>query len=240
MMVGVLGVVLAAGIFAIAQRGIRTNGPGPEPLTPPVSTVGRLEVTSTPTGASVTIDGEAYGTTPLTVEELAVGEHEVLLESEAGDVRKTIDIAGGETLILSEAIFQGFVTVFAPVRLEIYEGGRLLGTTEESRHMLSPGVHELSLVNERLSYRSSITVEIQPGQVLTQSVQLPNGTVRITAEPWAMVSVDGESLGRTPLDAARIPIGIRQIVFTHPELGQKQSTVTVMLGRSIAVHMDMR
>ena len=51
---------------------------------------GVLEVTSSPAGARVTIDGQVYGTTPLTIDTLPAGEHTVLLESDAGSLRRTV------------------------------------------------------------------------------------------------------------------------------------------------------
>ena len=55
--------------------------------------------------------------------------------------------------------------MFAPVELQIYEGNRLLGTTENNRIMIPAGRHELTLVNRELGSRLSRTVEVEPGQV---------------------------------------------------------------------------
>jgi hypothetical protein len=48
----------------------------PEP-TAPVATTGEVQVRSTPSGAGVTVDGRWAGRTPLTLDELAFGAHEI-------------------------------------------------------------------------------------------------------------------------------------------------------------------
>jgi len=53
----------------------------PTPTTQPaVAVLGSLRVESQPTGATVTLDGEAKGTTPVAISDLPMGEHEVKLE----------------------------------------------------------------------------------------------------------------------------------------------------------------
>lgn len=200
---------------------------------------GVLEVTSAPGGARVTIDGQMYGTTPLTVEALPVGEHSVLLESDAGSLRRTVHIEAGQTTTVAESIYAGWVAIFAPVQLEIRESGRSIGTTEDGRIMLAAGPHELELVNQRLAYRVPLTIDIPPGEVVAHSVELPAIGVAITAEPWAEVSIDGEPVGRTPLTDVQVLIGTRQVLFVHPEHGEQRATITVSLDAPPDVHMDM-
>ena len=58
----------------------------------PIPKYGSLDITSTPYDANITIDGKAYGKTPMTVEHLLEGEHHVVLSlegytKEARDVR---------------------------------------------------------------------------------------------------------------------------------------------------------
>ena len=61
---------------------VAASKPAPAPSTPATlgTTTGALVVDSRPMGASVSIDGKPSGTTPLTIEALAVGEHKVTLQ----------------------------------------------------------------------------------------------------------------------------------------------------------------
>jgi hypothetical protein len=71
--------------------------------------------------------------------------------------------------------------VFAPVELQIFEGNRLLGTTENSRIMIPAGRHELTLVNRELGTRMTRTVEVEPGEVAAINIT----EVSATAQPAA-------------------------------------------------------
>jgi len=101
----------------------------------------------------------------LTIPDLPAGRRRVVLEGQGGTVRREVTIETDRTATLSEAIFSGFLAVFAPVELQIFEGNRLLGTTENNRIMIPAGKHELTLVNRELGSRLSRTVEVEPGQV---------------------------------------------------------------------------
>jgi hypothetical protein len=63
----------------------------------PAATVGTLTVDSRPSGASVTINGKASGTTPVTINDLAPGEYRVLMTM-AGyrNVAITVRVVAGE------------------------------------------------------------------------------------------------------------------------------------------------
>ncbi len=202
------------------------------------ASTGTLEVTSTPAGAQVIIGGTSYGVTPLTIPALPVGSHTVRLDSEAGSIERIVQIEAGFTASLDESIFSGWVAIFAPVQLDIFDGGDRVGTTQDGRLMFEPGTHEIELVNERLAYREAITLEVAPGEVTAHSVELPAGRLSVTAEPWAEVRVDGEVRGRTPLADLPVTIGTRSIVFSHPELGERRETVTVTLAAPSVIHVD--
>ncbi len=204
----------------------------------PAATTGALEVTSTPAGAQVTIGGTSYGVTPLTIPELPAGSHTVRLDSEAGSIERVVQVEAGLTASLDESIYSGWVAIFAPVQLDIFDGGRRVGTTEDGRLLFEPGTHDIELVNERLAYREAITLEVAPGEVTAHSVELPAGRLSATARPWAEVSVDGEVRGRTPLADLPVTIGTRSIVFSHPELGERREIITVTLAAPSVIHVD--
>ena len=131
---------------------------------------GTLKVTTTPTGARVTVDGKVRGVTPLTIEQLKPGSYKVLLESRAGTVQTRATVADGETAVLDVPIFAGWIAVFAPVQLQIKENGRVLGTSESGRIMVPPGRHVLRLSNAERSYESTHVVEVLPGEVEAISI----------------------------------------------------------------------
>lgn len=62
-----------------------------------VALTGGLDVRSEPAGARVTIDGQNRGTTPITIRDLAPGDHQVVLEAGGRKVTQAVRIDAGIT-----------------------------------------------------------------------------------------------------------------------------------------------
>jgi hypothetical protein len=212
--------------------------------------LGELMVRTDPSKAMVSVDGRQVGRTPVTVKGLSAGTHRVVLENESGSFSDDVVIEAGATASLvvpmtkqpaaSGANLSGWIAVNAPADLQVYEGGRLVGSSRSDRIMVAVGRHELEMVNEALGYRSNKTVDVAAGQVAAVKPDWPKGSMAVNALPWAEVSIDGERLGETPIGSVSVPIGTHDIVFRHPELGERRTTATVTTGTPTRVSMDMR
>ena len=134
----------------------------------------------------------------------------------------------------------GGISITLPIQLQIFEGGRYVGTNDRERIPLASGRHQLELVNESLGYRSTETVNVPSGKVVPLVVSLPSGTLNINAQPWSDVLIDGEPAGQTPLGNVRLPIGPHEIVFRHPQLGTQKRAVVVAAGAATRVAVDLR
>jgi hypothetical protein len=134
----------------------------------------------------------------------------------------------------------GWISAKAPFVVEIHENGRLLGTTETDRLMLAAGAHQLEFVNEPLGFRAARTVHVPPGKVMTLALDLPRGVVNLNAAPWAEVFIDGRPVGETPIGNLSVPIGPHEIVFRHPEFGEKRHAVSVTAGIPVRISVEMR
>jgi hypothetical protein len=134
----------------------------------------------------------------------------------------------------------GGISMTLPIQVQIFEGGRYVGTNDRERIPLSAGRHQLELVNESLGYRSTETVNVPSGKVVPVAVPLPSGTLNINAQPWGDVLIDNEPAGQTPLGNVRLPIGPHEIVFRHPQFGTQTRTVVVSLGAPTRVAVDLR
>jgi hypothetical protein len=205
---------------------------------PSAAAEGRLEVETQPAGARVLIDGRPAGESPLTLDKVPIGRHTVTLISPAGTVKRSVRVEAGRTAKLDVPIFSGWVGIFAPFVVEVAEAGRVIGTTEEPRIMLSPGRHELTLTNRELGFRAVEAVEIEPGEVRSVTLD-PRGTVNLNASPWAEVWLDGKKLGDTPLAGLQLPLGTRELAFRHPDFGERLVTVTVKGNAPAALSVDM-
>jgi hypothetical protein len=211
-------------------------------------TTGRLQVQSEPAGAKVTIDGTPRGVTPLTVSDLTPGDHEVILQNDVGSARHVVSVQAGATASLLAPVaaaagsgpVSGWVAVRAPFTVEIREQGRLLGTTDTDRIMMAAGRHDLELVNDSLAYRATRSVVVPPGKVAPLTLDLPNGVVNLNALPWAEVWIDGHRVGETPIGNLNVPIGPHEVLFKHPQLGEKRHAISVTLSSPVRLSVDMK
>jgi hypothetical protein len=208
-------------------------------------TTGTLQVRTEPSGARVAVDGQPKGTTPLTLSDLASGEHSVTLENEFGSAKHTVVVQPGipATLVVplgapQGAIVSGWMSVSAPIELQIYEQGRLLGSSSIDRIMLAAGTHEIEIANEPLGFRTTRTIQVSPGRVSPVAVVLPKGVVSLNAVPWATVSIDGEVVGETPIGNLSVALGPHEVVFTNPEFGEQRRTIDVTLKTPVRTSID--
>jgi len=203
-----------------------------------VANIGRLEIETQPAGARILLDGKPAGESPVALDGIAAGRHTVTFVTSSGSVKRAIRIEAGRTMKLDVPIFSGWVGIYAPFVLDVVEGGHVIGTTEEPRILLSPGKHELTLVNRELGYSSAQTVEIDPGEVKSISID-PRGHVNLNATPWAEVWIDGRKVGDTPIANLQLPLGVREVTFRHPQFGERRVTVTVKGNAPAAISIDM-
>lgn len=215
---------------------------------PETPTTGSLLIQSDPPGAQVSVDGEPHGVAPVSVADLAPGDHEVALQAEGGSVvRQHVVIQAGVTSSVlapvatsSAGPVSGWLSIKAPVAMELREGGRLLGTSEADRIMMTAGRHDLEIVNETLGYRSTRTVQVPPGKVTALNIDLPQGAINVNASPWAEVWIDGRRVGETPIGNLPIAIGPHEVVFRHPQFGEKHQAISVTLSAPVRVSVDMK
>jgi PEGA domain-containing protein len=211
------------------------------------SALGELQIRTEPAGATVTVDGRVLGKSPLTAEGLTPGPHMVTVENDLGPVTQRVTIEAGTTASLvvpmtapRNAPVSGWIAVNAPVDVQLFENRRLLGSSQTDRIMVPVGRHELEVVNEALGYRSVKTVNVAPGQTANIRLDLPKAPMALNAVPWAEVWVDGERVGETPIGSVQVSIGPHEVVFRHPELGERRVVTTVTLAGPAKVSVDMR
>jgi hypothetical protein len=207
-------------------------------------TVGRLDISADRAGARVSIDGKPRGATPLTLTDIPPGRHTVSVSAGDENVVRTVDVAAGATASVMVAlgdpgVSAGWVSIAAPFELQVSENGQTLGTTAADRIMIAAGKHTLDLQNASLEFAARQIVDVPPGKTAKVSIAVPNGSLSINALPWADVLVDGKSVGVTPLSRITVPIGSHEIVWRHPQLGERRKTVSVAAGVPVRIGMDL-
>jgi PEGA domain len=209
---------------------------------------GELLVRTDPIGAAVTVDGKFVGRSPVSVPDLAPGTHTVVMQNDMGTQTERVIIENGRTASLvvsmgaaaNKTTTAGWIRLDVPADVQVLENGRVVGTSAFDRIMLPVGRHELEFVNASLGYRERRTVQVTAGQTTTMRPEWPRGSMAINAIPWAEVLVDGNRVGETPIGGISVPIGAHEVLFRHPELGERRMSVTVTVGEPLKVGVDLR
>ena len=188
---------------------------------------GQLIAQSLPAGATVLVDGKERGVTPLTLDDMSFGSHTVVIQSDKGSVRRTVKIAADRDAVVSESIFAGWLSVFAPFEVQISEGGRAIRLDDSGKVLLSPGPHDLRFENGDLGYRETRHVEVQPGQTTSLSLVTSPSTITVTASAPAVVVIDGQPVGETPLTNHPIALGTRDVVVRGADGTERRYTQKV-------------
>jgi hypothetical protein len=172
----------------------------------------------------------------------------VVLKHEAGTTTEQVLIEAGKAASLFVPLTQqvagtttaGWISVPAPVDVQLFEDGRLLGSSRIDRIMLPAGRHDIDIVNDVLGFSQRHTVRVTEGQVTSIKLAWPTGTLAINAVPWAEAFVDSRSVGETPIGGIQVPIGQHEILLRHPQLGERSVRVTVTTRETARVGVDLR
>jgi hypothetical protein len=61
----------------------------------------------------------------------------------------------------------------------------------------------------------------------------------VNARPWADITLDGNSIGQTPIANLPVSIGSHEMVFKHPQFGERKQTVTVSVDGPNRIAVDL-
>jgi len=207
---------------------------------------GVLQITTAPSGMTVSVDGRPRGQSPLTVAGLAAGEHTVVVPFPTGPVEQRVQIQAGTTAAMhlltpaAATVASGWLHVESTAAVQIFEQGRLLGTTDIERLMLPAGEHVLDFGSEEFGFQSQQRVRISARNTTTVRLDLPPASLSLNATPWAEVWVDGERIGETPIGNLTRSVGRHVVLFRHPELGERRETVTLRPDQPTRLSVDLR
>jgi hypothetical protein len=211
----------------------------------PTVSVGQLSVSSEPPGARVLVDGHSRGVSPLVIAGVAAGDHKVTVISQAGSAERSVTVPRGGT---AAAMFTlpkaagpvgGWLAIASPFDLDVLERDEVIGTSGANRIMLAEGHHEIKLANRTLSYTDTRRVEVIAGKTTAIRVDAPKASLSVNARPWADVTIDGNATGQTPIANLLVAIGRHEIVFRHPQFGERRQSVLVRAQGPNRVAVDL-
>jgi hypothetical protein len=167
-----------------------------------------------PIAVTAAIDPKAVDIRPATAEEKQVLAKTALKLPDPGPAAASPVKTGG-------------FRVTASVEIHVLDGERVLGSSADGPIVVPAGQREFEFVNATLGFRSRRIVDVRPGRITPVQVTVPNGSLNINALPWAAVSIDGAPQGETPLGNISVVPGEHEIIFRHPQLGERREKVIV-------------
>ena len=229
--------MLAAGAVVVHHVEFSTVKPAP--------IVGGISVVTDPPGARVLIDGHPYGASPITLNDLPAASYKVSVSSETGAADRTVAVQAGETVSVVFSLpkvsgpLAGWAAVSSPFDVQVLEDSNVVGTGRSSKIMMPAGKHTFTIVNQALGYQDTRTVDVAAGKIASIQVDPPKVVVNVNARPWADVSIDGKNVGQTPIGNLSLAIGTYEVIFRHPEFGERRQTITVTVKGTNRVAVDM-
>ncbi len=196
-----------------------------------------LEVTSTPSGARVFIDGEFRGVTPLTITGLARGDHKLKIDNKGFEIiERPITISSAGKIREDAALVRNsgtLVLITQPPGVEVFVDGEAHGTTAVSESggaasdplridLLSQGEHTLQLTRRGYSFKPK-KFAVQTGQVVQLQESLTRLFIRDTA---VTVRKDGGRYEVTGQLLRKLPNGDIEIEV-NPGIIQKLDAASV-------------
>ncbi|WFB35646.1 PEGA domain-containing protein [Kiritimatiellota bacterium B12222] len=167
------------------------------------SNAGVLVVLSNPTGATVFVDGRNEGTTPLSLDQIAKGQRDVLLQYPGHEpYRQNVLIAASDTTRIDATLTPlpgGLSVISIPGKARVYVDGEFTGEAPVTLKNLAPGAHNIR-VESRGHAEESRTVQIERGENSIEEFRLErnSGTLQIITRPAGVnVNINGEFMGKT-------------------------------------------
>ena len=211
----------------------------------PSTATAKIVVATDPAGARVLLDGEPKGVSPLTLSDVSAGRHRVSVINAAGaSLQRQVTVEGGTTtsvmfsLSAAPALEVGWLTVVSPFELKILESNDVIGTSASTKIIVPAGIHELDLVNTGLAYQVHRRVAVEAGKTAELRIDA-RAPVNVNARPWADVFVDGAPVGTTPIANLSLTLGTHQVVFRHPDQGERRQDIVVTSQGPNRFSMDM-
>ncbi len=201
----------ASEIVRITEIGARTIA-----LKAPTPIYASLELTSTPSNATVALDGKYVGETPLILNNILVGDHTVTVTKQGfSKVEKTIElkeeIENNISVVLPNTKEVSITS--NPTGADVYIDGVYKGVTP-LKTILSYGEHTIRF-NREGYYQETQTIEVGDNMdLVTEKLRQIVGKMKITSSPsGALVYIDGVKVGQTPLMLDDVIVGSRKVIL---------------------------
>jgi hypothetical protein len=209
-----------------------------------------LRIISNEPDVEIFVDGEQKGKAPVTIQSIKPGEHIVGgRKTRFKPVEQTVRVAAGENAIVSFRMEvappdrpRATLKIQSQVpNAEVFLDGSSLGRAPVDRNDLDPGKHYVVVHKDGFTdfKREVILLE---NQVITMVADLAaTGGLRILSSPeGADVKIDGELIGKTPVQRDAVPSGDHIVEFKMAGFFDHKETMKIEGGREKVFSVDLK
>ena len=174
---------------------------------------GSILISSSPSGASIYLNGSYQGKTPFTITNVVAGLHTIALKlTDYQDWSRIINVAAGQTSSVSASLTSITVSISVssiPSGADVYLDGNLKGTTPTTISDVPQGEHKIKL--RKIDYYDSreipVTATAEKIASVSETLIHEKGSLKISVPTGADIYLDDEYKGKTPVTLTDIPTG---------------------------------
>ncbi|MBT7349179.1 PEGA domain-containing protein, partial [candidate division WWE3 bacterium] len=198
---------------------------------------GSISISSNPSEAFINIDGKKSGKTPVKITDLSPGTHLVEVRMDGyEDWSESVDIIGDKenTLTVELLAITASININSnPPEAAIYLDGEKIGTTPNILKSIAIGTHEVEVKLEGFAeWKKTLNVKNGKEFTLNAALQLNTGSANIESDPAeAIVLLDGNDFGKTPVSLTGIKIGIYDVELQKEGYVSCKKTIKIKAGR---------
>lgn len=184
-------------------------------ITNPYVDKGSLSVHCYPSDAEIFVDGVSKGNLPDVIEDISVGNHEVMIARNGFQTyNQSVEILAGQTYNMEVELSKQYYTIrlgSEPSGAQVFFNGEFKGLTPVNI-LAESGQHKIRLVHEDFDEMNE-TIEVYSENNLNYNLEVQSAEIEFLSSPSRVnVLVDGKSIGNTPV-SSDLRLGYTSLTF---------------------------
>lgn len=208
---------------------------------------GSLIIETTPVGATIILDNEQRGATPITIDKIEAGQHSIILHYTGYErLTKAVMITPDETTTVSELLIKrtGHLHIVSdPKESDVYVNEEYKGTTPLTLQYLDIGAYFVKVIHDGYDEKiAKVTVEWNKTKEVNQTLSAKPASVILYSVPdGATVYVDKKKVGKTTMTGLVVDIthGVRYISMKKKGYEPEATTLNFTAGQNTSLELQL-
>ena len=211
----------------------------------PLIAIGRLRITSVPSGANIWLNGKLVGGTPFEDNEIKTSTYNLVIRL-AGyqDFIGSLNVREGELtpLMANLTPLLGMIEVTSePSGATILLDGQNVGTTPAKIQKVKPGTREIVLQKTGFAnFTTSVKVESGKVRNVNHRLNALIGQLQVLVRPYGSIFLDGELKKENAISPFKESLNVDNYILkaVHPDLGTWEKTIQIKFNKLTNIRID--